>query len=149
MRRILGVIAITCWGLVAKPVHAPLPSEVYKAKTIAIVNHTNHQSAADKAYAELQKWGRFIVVTDPGKADIVLVIGVESHPVGATARTYGGVTRVTQTQATDVTTAFFLAGQQEPFFSEAERASLIGKSATKRCVDDFRKRLEEDNAPRP
>jgi hypothetical protein len=50
---------------------------------------------------------------------------------------------VTENRVYDVTTSFFIRAQQEPFFSETERASLLRKSATKRCVDDFRKRLEE------
>jgi hypothetical protein len=41
----------------AAKVHAPLPPEAYSAKTIAIVNHAGTQSATDRAYEELQKWG--------------------------------------------------------------------------------------------
>lgn len=127
----------------AAKVHAPLPPSVYTAKTIAIVNHTGTQSVTDRAYEELQKWGRFSTVADPTKADVVLIIGLSQHSTGATAQTYGDNTYIQQNRVVDITVSFFLNSQPEPFFSETERASLFRKSATKRCVDDFRKRIEE------
>lgn len=108
MKKVLSVLLLAT-AASAKPVHAPLPPEAYTAKTIAIINHTGKQSVTDRAYEELQKWGRYTVVSDPAKAD--------------------------------------MAEQQEPFFSETERANLFRKSATKRCVDDFRKRIEETPQP--
>ncbi|HEV8414188.1 MAG TPA: hypothetical protein VGQ49_11375 [Bryobacteraceae bacterium] len=127
----------------AAKVHAPLPPEAYSAKTIAIVNHTGTQAVTDRAYEELQKWGRFMVVSDPAQGDLVMVVGLNSKTIGATGQSYGSTVQITQNRVYDVTTAFFLRAQQEPFFSETERASLFRKSVTKRCVDDFRKRLEE------
>jgi hypothetical protein len=124
-----------------------LPPEVYSAKTIAIVNHTGTQATADRAYDELQKWGRFAAVIDPDKADVVMVVSMSSKKVGATGQTYGGNVYVTDRRVVDVTTAFLLHAEPEPFFSETERAVLFRRSATKRCVDDFRERLEETAKP--
>lgn len=138
----LATLSVLCCAS-TKHAHTPLPPEVYSAKTIGIVNHTGRQEAADRAYQELQKWGRFTVISDPAKADIVLVVSFETNPLGATAQTYGNNTYVHENRAVDVTVGFFLSGNLEPFFSETERAVLFRKSATKRCVDDLKKRLEE------
>ena len=128
----------------AKPVHAPLPPEAYSAKTIAVVNHSGTQKVADKAYEELQKWARFTVVQNPDSADMVLVVEVNVHSVGATASNYGSTTTtVTENRVADITTAFILKGQKEPFFTETERANIFRKSATQRGIDDLKKRLDE------
>jgi hypothetical protein len=145
MRVIEAVILFASVGLfiVAKPIHAPLPATAYTAKTIAIINHSGKQMFLDRAYDELQKWGRFALVQDATKADMVLVIQIEKHSTGASAYSYGNSTSVAEQRVLDVTTSFILNGSQEPFFSETERAAPFRKSATKRCIDDFRKRLEE------
>jgi hypothetical protein len=54
-----------------------------------IRNHQPHRQAIrdDSAYEELQKWGRYTVVSDPAKADMVLTVGVQVHSTGATANT--------------------------------------------------------------
>ncbi len=137
----------SCGVMASAKVHAPLPSGAYTAKTIAILNHTGTQSVTDRAYEELQKWGRFSVLSDPAKADIVLVIGESQRSVGATSQTYGYNTYTTVNRVDDITISFFLNSQPEPFFSETERVSIFRKSATKRCVDDFRKRIEKSEKP--
>ena len=71
---IAGLVLTGCLAAKSQQVRAPLPPEVETAKTIAIVNHTGSQSYTDEAFDELQNWGRFLVVTDPSKADIILVI---------------------------------------------------------------------------
>jgi len=86
-------------------------------------------------------------VTDPAAADIVLVVGTDRRVAGATANTYGNTTYVNPRRVVDIVTSFILKGQGEPFFSETERASLFRKSATKRCIDDFKNRLEEQAQP--
>jgi hypothetical protein len=53
----------------------PLAPQVMTAKTVYIDNHTGHQKVADQAYQELQKWGRFEVVLDYNRADLVLYFG--------------------------------------------------------------------------
>lgn len=142
---VVAAIAVCCAN--AKNIHAPLPPEVFTAKTVFIINHTGREEATDRAYQELLKWGRFAVVSDLGKANIILVVSSQEHSLGATAQTYGNNTYVRERSALDVTVGFFLPGHDEPFFSETERASLFQKSATKRCVDDLKKRIEETDHP--
>jgi hypothetical protein len=138
----LSILTIQCVAFAGK-VYAPLPNEVYSAKTIAIVNHTGRQAVADRAFEELQKWGRFTVVPDVAQADVVMVVSVGSISTGATGHISGDDVYVTENRAYLVTTAFFLRTQQEPFFSETKRVALFRRSAAKRCIDDFRKRLGE------
>ncbi len=143
MKRLAGALLLISTSAFAATKHAPLPPEAYTAKTIAIVNHAGTQSVTDKAYEELQKWGRWTVLADASKADVVLVIGIQRKITGAVANTYGDSTYVNSNSVVDITAGFYLGQQTEPFFSETERASLFRKSATKRCIDDLRKRMEE------
>ena len=117
--RFIGVPALAwffCLSMFAKPIHAPLPAAAYTAKTIAILNHTGKQLFLDRAYEELQKWGRFTIIEDASKADITLVIEKERHSVGASAYSYGNSTSVSENRVLDVTTSFILNGSQDPFF---------------------------------
>ncbi len=70
-------IALLACSLAALPAakHIPLAPQVLSAKTVYIDNHTGDQKVADQAYQELQKWGRFEVVSDVTKADLVLYFG--------------------------------------------------------------------------
>jgi hypothetical protein len=72
--RVLALAALVT--LVVSPSlakHAPLPEKLLTAKTIFVENHCGAR-LGDKAYAELTKWGRFQVVTDRAKADVVLLV---------------------------------------------------------------------------
>jgi hypothetical protein len=60
----------------ANKTHAPLPEKVLTAKALFIENH-GRADIADKAYDELKKWGRFDIVTDRSKADMILVLSVD------------------------------------------------------------------------
>lgn len=142
MRKSLAVLLFS-FPACAKTPHAPLPPEVYGAKTIAIVNHTGTQRVVDKAYQELTKWGKFKIIQNAADADMVLVVEVNRETRGAIANTTGTTTTVDETEVVTITTAFILKGQTAPFFSEQERASLFRKSATQRGIDDLKKRIEE------
>ena len=48
--------------------HLPLPSQVTDAKTVYIDNQSGIAAMGDKAYQQLEKWGRFQVVQDRKKA---------------------------------------------------------------------------------
>ncbi len=61
--------------------HAPLPEKVFSAKTIYIQNDSGYAATANKAYTQLQAWGKFQVVNTKEKADLVLVLTVSSEQV--------------------------------------------------------------------
>jgi hypothetical protein len=52
---------------------APLPSKVLEASSIYLVNDSGDTKALDSAYNALKKWGKYEVVQDRGKADLLLV----------------------------------------------------------------------------
>jgi hypothetical protein len=49
-----------------------LPAIVRNAKMVYVENHTTSAELQNTAYTELAKWGRFQIVDNPQKADIVL-----------------------------------------------------------------------------
>src|SRR5258707_3326410 len=57
-------------------VHAPLPGSVLSAKTVYVENHGSAKDA-DSAYQELSKWGRWEIVQDRARADLVLILSAQ------------------------------------------------------------------------
>jgi hypothetical protein len=49
-----------------------LPAAVLDAKTVFVQNETTEAELQNSAYMELMKWGRFQIVDNAGKADMVL-----------------------------------------------------------------------------
>lgn len=114
--------------------YAPLPKELLDAKTIYIVNDTGWPKIADKAFKELQKWGRFIVVNDIREADVIFRFR------GARL-TLGGISR-----SNDVTLAIFLRDSPEtPIWSITESGTLLVSNNAKDCIRQLRKRMPKDN----
>jgi hypothetical protein len=72
----------------AKKEQAPLSTTVLAAKTAYIENHGSAK-LKDRSYDELKKWGRWQIVEDRTKADIVIVLSsqAEQSSTGQT-RTY-------------------------------------------------------------
>jgi hypothetical protein len=56
--------------------HAPLNPKVIAAKTVYVENHGSAR-LKDKAYDELKKWGRWEIVEDRTKAEVVIVLSSE------------------------------------------------------------------------
>lgn len=69
-------LAIAVTPCFAKTKHAPLPDRVLTAKVVYIENH-GPAEVADRAYDELKQWGRFELVSDRSKADLVLAFSVD------------------------------------------------------------------------
>jgi len=61
---------------VQPPPQAPLPDRVLEAKTVLLTSEAD-KLAYDEAYKDIREWGRFQVVGDPEKADLVLVVRTE------------------------------------------------------------------------
>lgn len=69
-------------GLLARQKFAPMPDRVLKAKTIFLDDQSGYPHVGDKAYQELEKWGRFKVVTNRKDADLILLISSRSYRGG-------------------------------------------------------------------
>src|SRR2546421_7991956 len=58
--------------------HAPLPEKLVSARKVYLVNESGDVKVFDKVYQELQKWGRFTIVTSRGDADVIAVLSDRS-----------------------------------------------------------------------
>jgi hypothetical protein len=78
------ILVSTCFGQVDKAKKddmPPLPEKLLAAKTVFLSVDTEWAEGHTKAaYKELKKWGRFTVVGEPEKADLVFVISAKEGP---------------------------------------------------------------------
>lgn len=144
MKRLIvtAILFVTTFGSGAyakKVQQMPLPSQVYTAKTIGIVNMANQQKFADTAFDTLNKWGRFQVVQNADDADIKLVISVASDNAGVVG-SHGNIVDISSDW---VTVRLYLRGDSSPFYTTSAVIARLRKNATEKCIDTFRKRLEE------
>jgi hypothetical protein len=82
---------------------APMPDKVANAKTVFYINDTGNSRFGDDMYQELKKWNRWQVVTDKGKADLVLVLSERESVEGMISA--GTVNTTGQTASGTVITA--------------------------------------------
>src|SRR6266567_460499 len=75
------------------PPQAPLPDQVLRAKSVFLLSKTE-AIFYDQAYKRLKEWGRFQLVNDPEKADVILVLTTERSYLGSTVHQgeYSGAT---------------------------------------------------------
>jgi hypothetical protein len=129
--------------------HAPLPAKVLSAKSVYIENHGSAKNA-DKAYDELKKWGRWEIVQDRAKADLVLMLSAQE-----------GQSSTGQTQTYDPTPAPGMGGAGTWKYGTTHSATggsthleLVEaktgqtlyadtKGTTGRTIKELRKRIEE------
>jgi hypothetical protein len=81
MKKILPIwfvllVVAAAVGSSAEKSHAPLSPKILSAKTVYLENH-GRANIADKTYDELKKWGRWEIVEDRNKADLVIVLSSE------------------------------------------------------------------------
>ena len=75
MKKLLvALLAVQVCAFAADDKYAPLPDKVINAKTVFLVNQTGNSRFGDDLYQEIKKWNRWQVVTERGKADLVLVL---------------------------------------------------------------------------
>ena len=165
MRRItiFIVAAAMASGAFAKEhKHAPLSSKALTARTVYLDNKTGYEKFADRAYDELQKWGRFQVVDSVGKADLVLLLSASVYNGGyitsGSSQHHGtvddngnvdiyGTSESTSTPVSVGYTHLYVIDPQtgEALWSDTKRwGSLITgyHSATRSLVKELRERIE-------
>ena len=141
----------------AKETHAPLPSAVLTAKTIYVDNQSGVAVMGDRAYDELRKWGRFEIVDNPQKADMVLLLSVTSYDAGyvlnGTGQTVGANDGSTNSQVysegearhveiPDAHVTLIDPKTGTRLWSDVRRAGVY-KSATRELVKELRDRISE------
>src|SRR5262245_27060498 len=73
-------LALLC--LAQDKVYAPLPDKVVGARTAFLINDSGDTKLGDAVYRELKKWNKWEIVTERGKADLVLVVNRSDEVVG-------------------------------------------------------------------
>jgi hypothetical protein len=122
--------------------HAPLPPELMQAQTVYIENNSGRSDLDDKCYDELVKWGRFQVVTDPQKADVVFVIGMHEETTGYSGRVFSNGNMSMHQTGARWTTISIIGKQGNVLWSESRHWKAFG-SATREVVKELRKRMDE------
>lgn len=79
---LLVAIAVSCAPpLFAQKQLAQSP-RILNAKTVCFLNQTGSDSVGDHALAQLKKWGKFQLVSDPKKADLVFLLSADPYKGG-------------------------------------------------------------------
>lgn len=121
--------------------YAPLPNDITNAKTVYLVNQTIEPKVADKAWKELQKWGRFEVVDDMEKADLVFRFRHPSRDAFAVIPFGPGVVR------NDFVMLEIFNPQkskQFPLWTVTKGGTLLVSNSGKDCIKELRKRFPKD-----
>jgi hypothetical protein len=71
---LLGLVLSSAVAVAGEKSYAPLPDKVVAAKTVMLVNESGTARFGDDLYQQVKAWNRWQVVTDRGKADLILVL---------------------------------------------------------------------------
>jgi hypothetical protein len=71
---LLGVALFSAVAIAGQKEYAPLPDKVVAARTVVLVNESGTARFGDDLYRQIKAWDRWQVVTDRGKADLILVL---------------------------------------------------------------------------
>jgi hypothetical protein len=109
--------------------HAPVPDVVLRAKTIYILNETGMQKIADAAYEDVQKWGRFNVVSDRQSADLII------HFVSRDVLDDG-------TSKPEVSMFVTTSNSDDPLYQDTSKPHFTWSAVVNSNIDSFRKWIE-------
>lgn len=163
MRHNIRILSFLALALPALAEHAPLPSALLQAKTAYIENRSADAKLADRAYDELMKWGRFQIVDDPAKADLILRFAAKRRAAGHTTTTegqtrsssHGGPGAIDSTKITTIDTVRAVSlsvierHSRRSLWSDTKQNEFIpgAKDAARALVDELRERVAEQEAP--
>lgn len=160
MQRAMAPLLL-CFGFTliasAAPKHIPLSPALMQAKQIYIDNQTpDCPRCSDQAYEELNKWGRFQVVSDPKDADLLFVLKSTSteHPVvvSNTISTGPNSALTGSTVTSDEDYFVFLtvvnAHTNQQLYSNSAYWKFRWSKPTITLIKELRKRIEEQDDPK-
>ena len=146
------LLASICLTGLAKDRHLPLPPQVMNAKTVYIDNQSGLAVLGDRAYQEINEWGRLQVVQDRNQADLIFLLS--SHEQISGARHTGNVGPTGNISATSRTTVSAASGlialnakTGDSLWTDSKGAAPFRKPAIKRAIDELRRRIEEQEFP--
>jgi outer membrane protein assembly factor BamB len=91
-------------GFAEQKIYAPLPDKVVAAKTVFFVNESGTARFGDDLYRQIKAWNHWDVVTDRGKADLILVLS-SSDTVPVVITTTSATTSGQSASGTSMTAA--------------------------------------------
>ena len=159
-------IGVTTFAIssAAKDRHLPLPPQITTAKTVYIDNQSGIAKLGDRAYQQLQKWGRFQVVQDRKQADLIFLLSAREYNGGyvtSGSSTTGTVdesgninTNSSPTYTRPVSVNYTYLTVIDPktgdnLWSDSKQWGNLYNgfhSATKGLIDDLEKRIKEGQA---
>jgi len=152
----ISYLAFCTFTLAKEKHHLPLPPQITTAKTIYIDNQSGMAKLGDRAYEQLTKWGRWQVIPDRQKADLVLLLSAHQYNGGYVGSTTGSVDENGNINATSsstpVTVGYTYITVVDPktgdnLWSDSKRWGNLYTgfhSATKGLVDELMKRISEE-----
>lgn len=158
---VIGVTILTA-NSTAKDRHLPLPPQITTAKTVYIDNQSGNAKLGDRAYEQLQKWGRFQVVQDRKQADLIFLLSAREYVRGYTTSgsdTTGTIdangninTSTSPTSSRPVSVGYTYLTVIDPktgnnLWSDSKQWGNLYTgfhSATKGLIDELEKRINEE-----
>lgn len=113
--------------------HAPLPKTLLSAKSAYIDGQVSSR-IRDKAYEQLAKWGRFRVVDEAAKADVIVVISSAPSPSGVYSVSLSVV---------DPSTNAVLWSDQKPWKGFHASEDGAGVSGVEAMIRDLHRRIDD------
>ena len=157
---VIGVTILTISSS-AKDRHLPLPPQITTAKTVYIDNQSGMAKLGDRAYEQLQKWGRFQVVQDRKQADLIFLLSAREYNGGYVTSGGGTTGRIDEsgnintssspTYTTPVSVGYTYLTVIDPrtgenLWSDSKKWGNLYTgfhSATKGLIDELEKRINE------
>jgi len=138
MRKAATLFLLCC--LIPAFAQAPIPEPLIKAKTAFIYNDGTWYKTFDKFYDEFKKWGRFDLVQDIEKADIVIVLSTKAATDFAMAPIAGGSVGLSSSR-------YYMyirrAKDNMPLWSDMTGGTILLSNAGKDLVKNLRERMEK------
>jgi hypothetical protein len=140
----VAMLIVALLPMLAK-VRAPLPDKLLAAKTAYLENQSGDAGAGDRLYEHLQKWGRFTVLTDKSKADVVILLSrveYQGRKFEPASNESGAVPSYRPTYGTRIFLSFIDRQTGELLWSHSETPGTVGH-AVKTLVKEIRERMDE------
>src|SRR6185312_2640055 len=129
--------------------------KVLTAKAVYIQNNSGYANIADKVFAQLKEWGRYQIVDDKKKADLVLVLTTSSSEESTTKQAWvstynsktgawtNGAVNTPTTESVDSTRVTVIDPATGDIMWADQREWERRHSATEELIKELRKRVEE------
>lgn len=146
MKKITLVLVLIGSGLFAAE-HAPLPQKIKTARTVFLSVQTDvADTHLDALYSEIKKWGRWEIVDDPAKADLILLMSMQDAGQGSIATGFGNYATGSVVAVPILLHNYYLhvidAKSNSILWTASTNQRVMRSHEPKRLVKKLRERLE-------